>query len=540
MKLPGINYKTAVGPDVSSLPLQEARAWNNATDAWAQAIDGVAREFDAVKAQEAAIGAMGEMAEVEAMSKRGVWNVAEMGEPPADLKIQTRTNSGPQATYQMHEFADQYYDKRLKEVQEKYGKGLSSRAKRSFTKDLMGKAASQRAGIMERQYKQRIDINKATIRKVNDDLIAQATPSNAGATVQQIRSNIENGMKLGYFTPDEARRFENDRIADVEYTLYTNALRTDDLGELQKVQASVTTNPSRMSVQTRNQIWTQAERKIDRVSRKFEADRKEAREMASAQMLNVVLADIANNPRDTYDAMSVVGTDMLPADQKIAIGWMKQANNVGATEGDETLVNQARSMLLRMADPTIPDIGRQKANFRAFIIQNQEQLGKQSVALMKDMDDMEKLPYMSRDYRDTLDSIDETLVGMSRSNLNFGTANQQNVTNANDMRRELTAELQRNPSLNSRQWFDQNIEKYKLESLRKIESNLAKSRFGQHVKRNEDGKPDFGLSKISAQAKYKNGEITRPELEAIQEFLDQQFTPVERSQGSEKSGMIRR
>ena len=527
MKLPGINYKTAVGPDVSSLPLQEARAWNNATDAWAQAIDGVAREFDAVKAQEAAIGAMGEMAEVEAMSKRGVWNVAEMGEPPADLKIQTRTNSGPQATYQMHEFADQYYDKRLKEVQEKYGKGLSSRAKRSFTKDLMGKAASQRAGIMERQYKQRIDINKATIRKVNDDLIAQATPSNAGATVQQIRSNIENGMKLGYFTHDEARRFENDRIADVEYTLYTSALRTNDLSKLEEVQNSVTTNPSRMSVTTKNQIWTQAQRKIDTASRQYEKDRKQISEDESARKRNAVLAMIAES-EGTLEYDPLLSMELTPADSRIVLSAAIQKNKVGKTEGDPNIINTATQMVLDLNNPSGRPIADRRADALNYIAANADQLGNKAVALANQANSQEALPYKSENYKRAEDEIDIVLVGVSRESDGFGSADEINKANANRMRSEMQeAARQQGRAFDPQGWVNQNMERYMRPAAREQMKKLQDSKWEYLIQYKDDGSsPDFLGTRSNIYEKYKNKEITKREADDAEAFLMQRIKQI--------------
>lgn len=528
MKLPGINYKTAVGPDVSALPLQEARAWSNATDAWAQAIDSVGREFDAVKAQEAAIGAMGEMAEVEALSKRGVWNVAELGEPPVDLKIATRTNSGQQATYQMHEFADQYYDKRLKEVQEKYGKGLSIRAKRSFTKDLMGRAASQRSGILERQYKQRIDINKATIRKVNDDLIAQATPSNAGQTVQQIRSNIDNAMKLGYFTHEEARKAENDRVADVEYTLYTNALRTNDLSKLEEVQNAITTNPSRMSVTTKNQIWTQAQRKIDTQSRKFESDRKEITEDESARKRNIVLAMIAES-EDTLEYGPLLEMELTPADSRIVLSAAIQKNKIGKTEGDPNVINNVTSLVLGLNNPSGRPISERKAHALNVIADNADQLGNRALTLANQVNAMEALPYKSEAYKRAEQEIDIVLVGVSRESDGFGTADEINKANANRMRSDMQeAAQQEGRSFDSQGWVDKNMERYMRPAAREQMKTLQDSKWEYLIHYKEDGtSPNFLKTRNNIYERYKNGALSKTEADDAEAFLMQRIRQVE-------------
>lgn len=84
MKLPGIRYQTA-GPDVSALPLREARAWSGAVENINEAVQDYARKKNDESARQEIMDYRTGMADIDAMLAKPV---LELNEIPANVPFQ--------------------------------------------------------------------------------------------------------------------------------------------------------------------------------------------------------------------------------------------------------------------------------------------------------------------------------------------------------------------------------------------------------------------------------------------------------------------
>lgn len=272
MKLPGINYQTAVGPDVSAVPLQNARSWANAADNWATAIDNVNQTLQEQQGNEAWAQASPELVEAEAITKRPVWDVAQMGEPDASLQIDTRNRLGPQPTYQMHEFGSQWHDRRIKAIRDKYGKGLSRGARRIFESKLNNYVAQSRVRVLENQHQQKMTHIEGVMRNSINTLTSQATFDNLPDTMLQVNEEIATGVKSGAIDNVEAeelmRRANGEATKSAVLFTVRNANSEEELESIESgvFNATVGGQPSRVRSEDIDDVL----RAIDRQKREID------------------------------------------------------------------------------------------------------------------------------------------------------------------------------------------------------------------------------------------------------------------------------
>ena len=241
MKLPGINYTTAVGPDISSLPLQEARAWSNAADNWATAIDNVATQMAEAQGEEAALTGIQQMdLEEQKILFNPQWNVQKLGEPPSEIQIETRNKLGKQPVYQTHEFAGALYDHSARRITEEATKGLSGKAKRIATQKLTAHSIRRRAHVLENQFKAKRDYAKGVRLNQINTLTAQATLDNLEDTVLQVNEAIAGGVQEGTILMVEA---ENMRVKALDEATHAAVIdqvrRAGSDAELDAIEAGV-------------------------------------------------------------------------------------------------------------------------------------------------------------------------------------------------------------------------------------------------------------------------------------------------------------
>jgi len=275
-----------------------------------------------------------------------------------------------------------------------------------------------------------------------------------------------------------------------------------------------------MSVTTKNQIWTQAQRKIDTASRKFEAGRKQITEDESARKRNVVLSMIAES-EGTLEYAPLLDMELTPADSRIVLSAAIQKNKVGATEGDPVMLNLATQMVLDLNNPSGRPIAERRAEALNFIANNVDQLGNKAITLANQANAQEALPYKSENYKRAEDEIDIILVGVSRESDGFGSADEINKANANRMRAEMQETArQQGRSFDPQGWVNQNMERFMRPAAREQMKTLQDSKWEYMIRYQQDGvTPDFLGTRNSIYEKYKNQEITKPEADEAEAFL---------------------
>ncbi len=247
MKLPGINYQVAVGPDVSTLPLSTARAWDNATNAWVDTLQTMDEQLQQQQAAEALQNFVRDVDATEDQLKfNPTWNVQTMGEPPQAVSIATRNNLGNQPSYQTHEFAGQMYDHVAKTKMEEYTKGLSPKAARLARTKMMAHTTQRRSYVLEEQFKRKRDFAKGSMLNAINTATAGARVDNLEDTILSANQMIANGIKSGTIGMEEGEKLRVKVLDEAYYSaVLDTARRAQSDDELDELEVQTLNSPMR-------------------------------------------------------------------------------------------------------------------------------------------------------------------------------------------------------------------------------------------------------------------------------------------------------
>ena len=271
---------------------------------------------------------------------------------------------------------------------------------------------------------------------------------------------------------------------------------------------------------TKNQIWTQAQRKIDTASRKYEKDRKEAREEASARILNENLVAIAES-EGMVNLESIGGqSGMTAGDTKIALTAAIVKNNRTRSEGDPTIANRIRNQILDLRNPSAAPIEQRYAAVADEIYANSTALGKEAVPLHNFAKSVAGMPFSSPEINAAEEMIDLRLVGMSKSNNSYGNQNAANVANATDMKVEMyQAAREAGPGFSHYQWVQDNLPRYVLKKGQKAQQKAQTQRNQNYIVRGADGAPDVKATQEAIDAEVNSLKLTPTQADEIESQL---------------------
>lgn len=520
MKLPGINYQTAVGPDVSGLPLQEARAWSRAADNWANAIDGVSRELEVVEVEDNLLSADAEARDMVRKISRPVWNVSELGEPPSDISIKTRDANGPQAIYRTHEFAGQYYDKEIKRIGDKYSQGMSPRAKRRFNQKFMSYVAKQRNSVLESQYKgiqsHRMGVTAKALEMATQNVEWNDRYDVIDTANELINEQYRNGdIDLEDVVKEQAR-YRNIVMENAARRAISEA--GEDINHLRDVEFLISQEPG-LDDKARDRFATLAERKVNRIERKLQAEDKERREQNDADIrLRYFRGEV-----DAQFALNESRATGTPQGQRNLQDLVFVRGDTATRYSDpevranlEGLISDARMSAdvdeaTRVIDSLLVSIGSQP----------NPTLSPDDIRRFQD-DVMELRSgaqiFKSEDYRSTDDSMYMDIVQQSK--LSQRRPEKTKLARYRDAYDDLRDFLLKNPRVTANSWWKQNADFYTLESWwdRKIGLSGVPR---EYVYTKNDGSPNIAQTQKALNDALKDGEIGEEDYDSAMMSLKQ-------------------
>ncbi len=324
MKLPGINYQTAVGPDVSGLPLQTARAWANAADNWATAIDNVTTQMAEAQGEEAALAGIQQMdLEEQKIRFNPQWDVQKLGEPPAEVQIETRNKLGKQSVYQTHEFAGSLYDHSAKRITEEVTKGLSGKAKQIATQKLTAHSIKRRAYVLERQFEAKRDYAKGVRLNQINTLTSQANWDNIEDTILEANQALANGINDGSIDMVEAEQLRVKILDEATFSAVVDEVRrAGSDAELDAIEAGV------FERQINGQPVRMSSGKLEASLRRIDAQRKildREEDDRHKDNFRFALAGVLRGEMQQADLPELATSNALSAQQVITLHKLSEA-----------------------------------------------------------------------------------------------------------------------------------------------------------------------------------------------------------------------
>ncbi|HIF50783.1 MAG TPA: hypothetical protein EYQ42_04520 [Thiotrichaceae bacterium] len=260
-----------------------------------------------------------------------------------------------------------------------------------------------------------------------------------------------------------------------------------------------------MKTEQKIKIQGLIDKREEEITTKAEADAKKWREDQSADtLINAIVEMQVSGKALSFTDLNERLDGMTNADKKALLRIQEAAMKGKSEKAAKSNPDTLRTLDMGLTDLSTPTddipMSIRKANYRkqlneAYDSEPPKITSSDYNRLWKSINTAETMLYNGRDYKFANNTIFETLIGSSKSAMQFTDKSSERKQNAMDMEKQLNDEIRKNPDLDATQWVYDNLHLYTSKDYDLIHTSKLAAAVQKYIVRDDNGNIDIDESR---------------------------------------------